>query len=55
MFVEIKFAIMLNSLLCIDTFLCRLRSIAAHKDHCPPSVHPSVCTSVRPSVCLSVR
>ena len=37
-------------------FLCRLRSIATHRDHfvCRLSVGPSVCLSVRPSVCLSV-
>ena len=37
------------------TFLCRLRSIATHRDHFVrrPSVRPSVCLSVRPSVTLS--
>ena len=34
-------------------FLCRLRSIATHRDHfvCHPSVCPSVCLSVCLSVC----
>ena len=34
-------------------FLCRLRSIATHRDHFVR--RPSVCLSIRPSVCLSVR
>ena len=33
------------------SFLCRLRSIAAHRDHFVR--HLSVCLSVRPSVTLS--
>ena len=35
------------------SFLCRLRSIATHRDHFVR--RPSVRLSVRPSVCLSVR
>ena len=39
---------------CLYTFfLCRLRSIATHRDHFVR--RPSVCLSVRPSVCLSIR
>ena len=38
-------------------FVCRLRSIATHRDHFVRrlSVRPSVCPSVCLSVCLSVR
>ena len=46
--------ITVNCLLIMSVlFLCRLQSIATHRDHFVR--RPSVCLSVRPSVCLSVR